>query len=72
MKRVVFTASKFLMAGLVLFMCQIAIQAQTGSISGIVTDSTGAVVPGASVTIKGDAGQEYTATTNDDGMVSIL
>src|SRR5688572_12839189 len=63
--------TNILMVGLVLFICQIAVQAQTGSISGTVTDSTGAVVPGASVTVKGETGQEYSAVTNDDGVYTI-
>src|SRR6185436_11412850 len=63
---------KILLLGLALFMCQIAVQAQTnGSISGTVTDGTGAVVPGATVSVKGEAGQEYTAVTNDDGVYTI-
>lgn len=52
-------------------LCQFAVQAQTGSISGTVTDQTGAVVPGASVTVKGEAGQEYNAVTNSDGAYTI-
>ncbi|HEU4835543.1 MAG TPA: carboxypeptidase-like regulatory domain-containing protein [Pyrinomonadaceae bacterium] len=62
-----------LMAMLVLVTCQIVIQAQitTGSISGTVTDQTGAVVPGASVTVKGEAGQQYTAVTKGDGGYTI-
>ncbi len=63
--------TNILMVGLVLFICQIAVQAQTGSISGTVTDQTGAVVPNASVTVKGETGQEYSATTNDDGVFTI-
>jgi hypothetical protein len=62
-----------LMATLVLVTCQIVIQAQstTGSISGTVTDQTGAVVPGASVTVKGEAGQQYTAVTKGDGVYTV-
>lgn len=63
--------TNILMVGLVLFICQIAVQAQTGSISGTVTDQTGAVVPNASITVKGETGQEYSATTNDDGVYTI-
>jgi Carboxypeptidase regulatory-like domain len=62
-----------LMALLVIVTCQLVIQAQitTGSISGTVTDQTGAVVPGASVTVKGEAGQQYTAVTKGDGVYTI-
>src|SRR5215217_8515776 len=62
-----------LMAMLVLVTCQIVIQAQgtTGSISGTVTDQTGAVVPGANVTVKGEAGQQFTAVTKGDGVFTI-
>src|SRR5215213_1442735 len=58
---------------LVLVTCQLVIQAQstTGSISGTVTDQTGAVVPGANVTVKGEAGQQYTAVTKGDGVFTI-
>jgi hypothetical protein len=62
-----------LMAILVLVTCQIVSQAQitTGSISGTVTDQTGAVVPGANVAVKGEAGQQYTAVTKGDGGYTI-
>lgn len=63
---------KILIVGLVLVLSQIAIQAQTtGSISGTVTDQTGAVVPGANVSVKGEAGQNYTAVTKGDGVYTI-
>ena len=65
-------STTILMAILVLVTCQIVIQAQTtGSISGTVTDQTGAVVPGANVTVKGEAGQQYTAVTKGDGVYTI-
>ena len=48
------------------------VQAQVlGSIAGTVRDTAGAVVPGASVTVKGEAGQEFTATSNSDGVYNI-
>jgi len=50
---------------------QLAVQAQTGSISGTVTDTTGAVVAGATVSIKGEAGQSYNTTTNGDGAYTV-
>ena len=51
---------------------QLTIQAQTtGSIGGAVIDQMGAVVPGASVTAKGQSGQEFTVTTSDNGIYNI-
>jgi hypothetical protein len=41
--------------------------ARPGSISGTVTDQTGAVLPGATITVKDSAGTAQTATTNDRG-----
>src|SRR6476469_4635614 len=51
----------------------LAIQAQTkGSLSGTVTDPAGAVVPGASVTIKNNATSAVrTATTGDNGVFQL-
>jgi hypothetical protein len=51
---------------------QQAIQAQTtGSIAGTVVDQTGAVVPNATVTVRGQSGQEFTVNTSDNGTYSI-
>ena len=51
---------------------QLAIEAQTsGSIAGTVVDQTGSVVPNATVTVKGESGQEYTVTTADNGTYRI-
>ena len=51
---------------------QMAIQAQTtGSISGTVVDQTGAVVPNATVTVKGESGQKFTAVTSENGTYRI-
>ncbi len=50
----------------------VAVQAQTtGSIAGTVVDQSGAVVPNATVTVKGESGQEFTATTGEDGTYKI-
>ena len=44
----------------------------TGSLTGTITDPTGAVVPGASVVVKSSGtGQEFTAKTNDEGVFTI-
>lgn len=43
----------------------------TGSIVGTVTDASGAVVSGASVTITGPTGQTLTSRTNDQGGYSV-
>jgi Carboxypeptidase regulatory-like domain len=53
----------------VILSCLIAIYAQTtGSMSGTITDPNGAIVAGATVTLKNDAtGYERRATTNDKG-----
>jgi len=49
---------------------QLSVQAQTdqGRIAGVVTDANGAIVPGATISIKNErTGEERTATTNDSG-----
>ena len=43
----------------------------TGSIEGTVTDSTGAAVPGVTVTATRQGGRATTATTNDEGFFRI-
>lgn len=49
-----------------------AAQAQTtGSIAGTVVDQNGAVVPNATVVVKGESGQEFTVVTNDNGTYRI-
>jgi hypothetical protein len=61
--------TNFLIAVLALFFAQIAIYAQTtGTVSGTVTDPTGAVVSGANVTLKNNAtGEERSTSANDKG-----
>ena len=58
----------------VLLFAQIAAfgQSDTGSLSGTVKDQNGAIVPGATVTVKNQrTGEERTATTSTDGTFSI-
>src|SRR5437660_3198327 len=43
----------------------------TGSLSGTVSDPTGAVVANATITLKAATGQEFTAQTNDNGNFQI-
>lgn len=47
-------------------------QVSTSSVTGVVTDSSGAVVPNATVEVKNEStGQTYTATTSDAGKYTI-
>jgi Carboxypeptidase regulatory-like domain len=51
----------------------LAIQAQpTGIIHGVITDESGALVPGAKITVSNPAGPVKTATSGDDGAYSIV
>ncbi|MBK7704934.1 MAG: carboxypeptidase regulatory-like domain-containing protein [Acidobacteria bacterium] len=43
----------------------------TGSISGVVSDQNGARVPNASVTVKSQAGQEFTVTSDSNGLFRV-
>ncbi len=55
-----------------IFFAQLFASAQTtGSIAGTVIDQNGGVVPNATVTVKGQSGQEFTATTADNGTYNI-
>lgn len=65
--------SKFFLVLAFLAICGLPVLGQTtSSLTGTVTDPTGAVVPGASVVVKNnETGQEYTAKTNDDGVFTI-
>jgi hypothetical protein len=43
-------------------------QTSSGRLSGLVTDTTGAVLPGANITIRSEkTGQERTVTANETG-----
>jgi hypothetical protein len=65
-------AKGLLLAVLVFAFSQSAVQAQTtGSIGGAVVDQNGAVVPGATVTARGQSGQEFTVTTSANGTYNI-
>jgi len=44
---------------------------QTGTISGTVSDASGAVLPGATITITGSAGMAHTATSSDRGTYEV-
>jgi len=58
----------FVILAILAFSATAVAQSITGSISGIVTDSTGGVIPGATVTLTGDqTGGTRTATTNGEG-----
>ncbi len=51
---------------------QLIAQAQTtGSIAGTVVDPNGAVIPNATITAAGDGGQEFTATSSENGTYRI-
>ena len=56
-----------LVAFLVSFCGSLLAQVQPGSLHGQVTDPSGAVIPGATVTIKSAGGQTKTATTDGQG-----
>jgi hypothetical protein len=61
--------SKFSTCLALLLVCSIATLAQgtTSRITGVISDSAGAAVSGASVTIKSASGVELTTQTNEDG-----
>ncbi len=69
MRRNVFwTALIVLAASLLLFSFTLTAQVDTGSIAGTVMDASGAVVPGATVTLINDStGRQFTASTNSVG-----
>ncbi|MBC7901241.1 MAG: TonB-dependent receptor, partial [Saprospiraceae bacterium] len=59
---------RLMAVSVLLMVTQILVFGQTtGSISGTVIDQSGAVVPGATITVNGEAGQEFTATASSSG-----
>ena len=57
---------------LIIVFLQITAQAQTtGSIAGTVIDQNGASVPNATVVVRGQGGQEFTANTSENGLYNI-
>lgn len=63
---------RFLSSGLLVGLCVVIVSAQaiqTGGITGVVTDKSGALVPGATVTVVSEntGKAERTVTTGDDG-----
>src|SRR5438128_11892302 len=47
-----------------------ALFAQTGTLRGVVTDESGAIVPGAKITLTANAGTTNTAVAGNDGSYS--
>jgi hypothetical protein len=50
----------------------VVLSGNNGGIAGVVTDATGAVIPGATVNARRDPGMEYETSTNDSGKYSFL
>lgn len=62
----------FIFVGLLFAVSVTVASAQTtGSISGTISDQTGALVPGANITITGEAGQRFTTVTNSSGYFNV-
>lgn len=56
----------------IILFCQFSGQAQTtGAIAGTILDSNGAVVPNATINVKGQSGQNFTAVSNDNGIYRV-
>ena len=67
------TISRLASAFLALTLCALPAfgQGTTGSLTGTVTDSSGALLAGASVSVKGESGVEQTVQTNDTGSFTV-
>ena len=66
-----FSAMRFLFCLVVLLSVPVLLVAQTAILRGIVTDESGAIVQGATVTLTGTAGTARTAVSGNDGSYSI-
>jgi hypothetical protein len=66
-------ASLFLVPLIVLLTATLAFAQGTSNttISGTVTDTGGGTIPGASVVVKGEAGEQFEAVTNADGVFAV-
>ena len=75
MKTYLISKSNMRKASLILFLasCSIAAwaQAPTAGVSGRVIDQTGAVIPGATVTVTGSDGKQASATSDQSGAFHI-
>src|SRR6187455_1931522 len=65
------TLAAMIAAFAVLLVANVLVFGQTGSISGTVIDSNGAVVPNATVEVKGTGGQDYQVSTNESGIFRV-
>ena len=72
MRKSVFSVALLIAIGLMLWAPRQAQAQATGSIAGVVTDETGAVIPGVTVTITNSAtNQSRTTVTGTDGYYSV-
>src|ERR1051326_8157494 len=62
---------KFLLRIGVSLLFSSALFAQTGTLRGTVTDETGAIVPGTTITLTRNGGTAATATAGGDGLYSL-
>ena len=46
-------------------------QTNTGSVSGVITDSTGALIPGATITLTGSDGKQQTVSSDGEGRYNL-
>ena len=63
---------KWLPGLIVSLFCSSALFAQTATLRGIVTDESGAIVPGAKITLTANGGAANTAVAGDDGSYSFM